>query len=256
MGDNNVATVTGNGAIFHNPAGLAGATLYSVELGYDASFRTRTHRIGFSVADSKTNDIVAGGVAYTFSFAPDGDAPWEQRKRDHDVRVSAAVPLVAGRLSLGVTGTYLAYTHGDGETKHRSKGFSLDAGLMARLTDSVFFGFSAQDLVYVDGGTGRRNLRSGLGAFFGPIQLNVEWGVGIDPGQDEVAQHRFGVGTELNLEGFMLRLGYRRLFSYDDNVLSVGAGFRSGSFGFDTVYRQYFNERKEREFGLSLVILL
>lgn len=256
MGDNNVATATSNGAIFHNPAGLAGASLYSLEAGYDASFRTRTHRLVLSVADSKTNEAIAGGFAYTFSFAQDGSEPYEERKRDHDLRIAGALPIIPQRLSIGVSGRYLNYKHGEDESRTDSNGFSMDAGLMARLTDQVFFGFAAQDLVFVKGATGRRKLRSGLGAFFGPVQINAQWAAGIDRGQEETVQHRFGGGVEVNLDGLMLRVGYQHHFWDHDNVLSVGFGFRSDGFGLDAVYRQHFETRDRRHFGVSFLVFL
>lgn len=256
MGDNNVATATSNGAIFNNPAGLAGASLYSLEAGYGGDFRSRTHSLVLSVADSKTNEAIAGGFAYTFSFAQDGSEPFEERKRDHDIRVAGALPIVPQRLSIGVSGRYLNYKHGEDAQRRDPNGFTMDAGLMAKLTEQVFFGFVAKDLIYIRDATGRRKLRAGLGAFFGPVQFNAQWGVGIDRKQEETAQHRFGGGAEVNLDGLMLRVGFQHHFWNNDNVLSVGAGFRSDGFGLDAVYRQHFDIREQREFGFSFLVFL
>lgn len=254
MGDNVVAASAGNAGVFHNPAGLAAIPIYSIEAGYDLTAGDGTHRLGLSVADSQTNGSVAGGLAYTFSLN-NGDLSGDvDNLRDHNMRVALAVPL-SEAFSVGVTGQYFIFSRGrvdqseDGD-KIRYNGFSLNIGAMARLGERFFVGVAAEDLVEVEGATGPRTLRAGAGFFNDVIRGQFEYGaqfLGAD------TRHRIGFGTELMLEMVAVRVGYRHITDISENELSIGLGYRSRTFGIDMAFRQPFNDRSRRQFGVTFL---
>ena len=258
MGDNVVGAAPTNAAIFHNPAGLTLLPLYSLEAGYGIGLDDRISRLRINVADGRTNPRLAGGFSYTFSLG-NGDEPGDQDNlRDHDIRVAAALPIVPEVLAIGATLRYMNYRRGrvdqdpDGDVV-RYHGFTLDLGMMAKLGQRFFVGIAARDLINIDGASEDRGVAAGVGAVFGMLRLNGDWGVAIDRGELE---HYAGLGVEYMIQRLGVRMGYRHLFAEADNALSIGVGYRSQTAGFDFAYRQYFNVRTQRELGLSLILHL
>lgn len=264
MGDNMVAGAGANAALFHNPAGLSLANVYAIELGYDTVLKDGQNAIGLSAADSQTNGMLAGGFAYTFTFdrgeAPDRVDKWS----DHDMRAAIALPIIPQALSVGVTGHYMNYNRGIVDTpggerrKLKSKGLTLDVGISSLLGEKVFLGFVAQNLIHVNGATEGRDLRAGAGFIAGPVRLQGEYGVNL---HQKVSTHHAGAGTELMIQGFALRAGYRWTGQSDLNpqrshALSVGMGYRTRGFGIDAVYRQEIQRAPDRWFGVSMLFFI
>ena len=256
MGDNVVAGAGANAALFHNPAALAAVPTYALELGYDTQLKTGDHQLGVSIADSQTNPALAGGMAYTFSFNR-GETKAETAM-DHNIRLGAALPIIQDTLILGVTGQYLHYTRPteDG-SRIKHNGFTLDIGLMAKLGEKFFVGVSAQDLISVSGATDARILRAGVAGMFGIVRILGEYGAHLDGPR---TRHHGGVGAELMIHSIALRTGFRHVSAGGihrrENLLSLGAGYRSQSFGLDFAYRQHVQRAPDRFLGVSIVLFM
>lgn len=262
VGDNVVAAAAGNAALFHNPAGLASVSMYSLELGYDTQLQSGSHQAGVSIADSQTNASFAGGLAYTFSFNKGGEKGDHVGHNEHHIRLAAAVPLIQESLILGVTGQYLHFNQGrvggspEGE-KIRRNGLSLDLGLMAKLGQKVFIGVSAQDLIRVDGATGPRTIRAGLSGMFGAFRILGEYGAQLDGPR---TRHHGGAGVEVMIQSVALRTGFRHVSAggihRHENLMSFGAGYRGQSFGVDLAYRQHIQRAPDRFIGVSIILFM
>ena len=104
---------TGNDSIYVNPAGLAMAKIYSIELGYLDDLLGSDRRFNASIVDSQAGPV-AGGFAYTYTKrAPDD---WKvhpvperhvnmDRMPPDDVNLKRVIrsmpPLIRGYLRLG-----------------------------------------------------------------------------------------------------------------------------------------------------------
>lgn len=262
MGDNVVAGAGANAGLFHNPAGIAAVTAYALELGYDTQLKTGDHQLGVSIADSQTNPGFAGGVAYTFGFNRGDEKNKASTSMDHNVRLSAALPLIQDTLYFGVTGQYLHYTRAGvagvpDSRKLKHNGFTLDLGVMAKLGEKFFIGVSAQDLIYVDGATDARIIRAGAAGMFGIVRVLAEYGGHLKGAQ---TRHHGGAGVELMLQSFAMRTGFRHVSANDferhENLLSFGLGYRGQTFGLDLAYRQHVQRAPDRFFGVSVVLFM
>lgn len=249
MGGAFTANASGNGALYHNPAGVASLVQYSIE----GSYTTVPELQAFngSVVDSKLNTRLAAGAAYSYELHT-GDS---SKLSGHDIRGVLASQVLPRRLVLGLGGRYMTFKDGD---EALFDGFTLDAGAILRLTEGFYMGVAGNNLLDVcadeDGcatSVAPRTLRGGL-SFGSPIGLQLSADMWADLSDEEQARLRYAGGIELLLEQFLaLRAGYRFLQQEKDHVISGGGGLKSEQVGLDVAY-QYQLEAKESRFSLAL----
>jgi len=260
MGDNVVGGAGANAALFHNPAGIAAVQMYALELGYNTQLKSNHHQIGLSIADSQTNPNIAGGFSYNFGFQKDKSRGKGPAHMQHDLRAAAALPVIQDALVFGVTAHYIFRNNmhaTDDDRRLKDHGFTLDLGLMAKLGEKFFLGVSTQNLLQKKDLMEARNIRAGFAGIFGVFRLLGEYGADLEGKQ---TRHHAGGGVEVMIQSFALRGGFRHVTANDferhENLLSLGAGFRSRSFGLDVAYRQHVQRRPDRFLGASLVLFL
>lgn len=260
MGDNVVGGAGGNASLYHNPAGVAAVPMYALEIGYDTQLKSNQHQLGISIADSQTNPNIAGGFSYDFSFKKDKSRGKGLAHMQHDLRASAALPVVEDVLVIGLTGHYIFQNdmHAtEDDRRVKNHGFTLDLGVMAKLGDKFFIGVSSQNLLQKKELMDPRNIRAGFAGIFGVFRLLGEYGVDLEGKQ---TRHHAGGGFEIMIESFALRGGFRHVTANDyerhENLLSMGAGYRGKSFGLDVAYRQHVQRSPDRFLGASLVLFL
>lgn len=261
MGDNVVGGAGGNAGLYHNPAGIAAVKMYALELGYNTQLKSNRHQLGVSIADSQTNPTVAGGFAYNFTFKKDKSRDGEGLAHmQHDLRASTALPLIEDALVIGLTAHYMFRndmhaTDGDRRVKHH--GFTLDVGVMAKLGEKFYLGVATQNLLQKTNLTDPRNIRAGFAGIFGIFRLMGEYGADLQSAQ---TRHHAGAGFEIMIQSVALRGGFRHITANDferhENLLSMGAGYRGRTFGFDVTYRQHVQRSPERFLGASIVLML
>lgn len=262
MGDNVVGGAGANASLYHNPAAVAAVRVYALELGYDTQLKSNQHQLGLSIADSQTNPSIAGGFAYNLSFKKNknrGDGKGLEYMQ-HDLRAAAALPVIQDALVLGVTAHYIFRNNmhaTEDDRRVKDHGFTLDLGLMAKLGEKFFLGVSTQNLLQKKDLMEARNIRAGFAGIFGVFRLLGEYGADLEGKQ---TRHHAGGGVEVMIQSFALRGGFRHVTANDferhENLLSVGAGFRTRSVGLDVAYRQHVQRSPDRFLGASLVLFL
>ena len=135
---------TSNDTLYLNPAGMAIARRYAVELNYAYSpFDELTH-LNVSAVDSKSGPV-AGGIAYTHER---GDSTGVDASL-HRIYVGAAYP-ISDAFALGVTAKNFRGSFVDnGEKRHISL-YTGDVGVITRLGQGVGVGFTAHNVVKTD----------------------------------------------------------------------------------------------------------
>ncbi len=213
------------------------------------------------------------------------------RVRDHDFRGILAVPLVPARIALGVGVHYVNHrrgswtTPGDGsggtggaddtspnldptgtgtdESTDEEpstdgvghslgyKGLSLDAGVMVTAGDNVSLGFSALNLLSIDGWGSGRTLNSGIGLYFGDLHLEGAWFAEQGTDDDKTFEHGGAIGLEYVIETFPIRVGFRQRGS-DASYVAAGLGIRNTRAGGDLAFVQNVRTTDDRMFSLSV----
>ena len=248
------AVGSGAGALYHNPAGIAPLKMYSVDGAY--GYAPDGNLFNVSLMDSKSNPYVAAGVAYTYFFGR-GEA---NEVSGHDIRLALAMPVLANRISVGVAGRLPIFSRGEVEFINH---ITLDAGVLFRVVDNLHLGLAGRNLIDVCEEASRAqcaNLlptRVGGGLAYGDSSvflISFDLEVDLTSQRTEVSgagdvivveEPPFPIvelGGEVFLAGVVpVRLGYSYSTFAQAHGLTVGAGYKSMSAGFDVFYRHDFD---------------
>ena len=242
------ASASGTSAIWHNPAGIAEAIMYTVDASYLYDHETSGHGFQANVVDSKSNEYVSAGIGLLYEYGkPD--------KSQHlvNARFGIAVPLADRLICLGITGLY-SYLKYDGN-KIVSQ-FSMDAGVIVRPLEWMTIGFSAQNIIVGDHAAYMpRILSFGIAAGSLEYGFNFMFDASFNPNADDIAKSAdYSFGAEYLLKKLVpIRAGYR--YEADNHhVLAVGLGYRDagGMFGLDLAYQHHFKSHTSELFSASV----
>lgn len=247
-----VANASGTSAVWHNPAAITSAVMYSLETAYRFNNATNSHGVQANILDMKSNPYVGAEIGYNYEYSKiEGKS-----QHFHHVRLGLAVPLADNIVSLGVTGAYSNIKYNGDNTLSQ---FTMDVGLMIRPTNWLSLAFTTQNIIVGDyelvmpriyaAGIAFNSLELGLGFMFE---------ASFNGSADDIAKTgSYGVGFEYLLLGsFPIRLGYRYEMPDDQHVFAAGVGYRdkAGMVGVDISYQHHFepSENDILNAGLSL----
>ncbi len=244
---------SGNGALYHNPAGVGTSLMYSVEGAYEVS--DDTNIFNASVVDSKINPRLAAGAAYSYTSGQDA----AKGVTGHDARLVLASQVVPELMVVGVGGRYLDFR---GPDEDAFRGFTLDVGTVFRITDGLFLGAAGRNLIdpcadneeeVCPKGMAPRTVSGGV-AFGTSLGFQVVADVEADLSDSDQTAVRYAGGAELLLAQLLaLRGGYQYHALSKNSVIAAGAGLKTGVAGFDIGYQYTFDEG---QYVLSLAIQL
>ena len=244
-----VASGSGTSAVYHNPAGIASAIMYSLDAWYRYEHDDSGHGFDVNVVDMKSNPYVGAGFGFVYQ---NGKVDGKTQHLVH-TRLGLAAPLANNIISLGVTGAY-SYLKYDG--KKVLSQFPMDTGVIVRPVEWLAVGFAAQNLIVGDYKDTMPRMIS-FGAMAGSIDLgfNVMFEASYNISAKDVADTgSYGGGVEYVLRRLVpIRLGYR----YEcggHHVLGAGLGYRQqeGFFGLDIGYQHHFADRSNELLSASL----
>lgn len=248
VANNMAATASGTSAVYHNPAGIASAVMYAMDLSYTYDNDASGHGVQLNLVDMKSNSYVGAGLGVHYQYASPGDLS----RHYVQARLGVAVPLAGNILSLGLGAVYnyMEY-HG----KELVSQFTLDTGLIVRPLDWISLGLSVQNLIVGDYEAWMPRMIS-AGIAVGSLEwgLSVMFETSFDLSADKIDETgAYGVGVEYSLKKLIpIRLGYRYEMSdgsddHDEHVLAAGLGYRhsAGTFGLDLAYQHYFNDAND-----------
>lgn len=242
MGQAYTAVGTGTDGLFHNPAGIAHAIMYSVDGRYS---RTPSGNVlNASIVDSKTNPNLSAGLSYSYFLGSNAASDI----KSHDVRGVIAIPAVPEKVSIGVGGRWIrSKQEGMGSKKNKTvetiNGITLDVGVLFQVVEMLNVGLAGQNLIDVcPESSGCKNVaptRVTGGASFGKSELfTVSSDVGINLTSSDTPKPLVDLGAEYMIDkAFPLRLGYQYRSLNSTNFLTTGLGWRSEKAGLDLAYR-------------------
>ena len=270
MGSAFTAAASGNGALYHNPAGVGTISIYTLEGSFFVARGTNT--LNASIVDSKLNPKLAAGAAYSFEFSSDDD----RSLTGHDTRVALASPVIPKRLIIGIGGRYLKVLEGDGSVQiEQFNDFTLDVGAILRISDSILLGVSGNNIIDVcEGKTNCSNdvapQSVGGGLAFGTpggFQLTGDFRADF---RNEEPLLIYATGGELLVAGMLaLRAGYQfrdpvlpkaslslnssAPLLLEDHVLALGGGIKTSTVSFDVGFQRRFKS-EESIFNVALQV--
>ncbi|MBI5479667.1 MAG: hypothetical protein HY906_12460 [Deltaproteobacteria bacterium] len=273
------AAAASEAGIFLNPAGMPLTKAYSVQALFDFRPQDSTTAIGVAITDSVTNRAgVAAGLYYTFlnaepKFTLDSTlGSIGYTRRGHEAGLALAYPL-AERFILGVTNKYV-YLNTTDETGNipgaRSRGYTLDVGLVLRLSDAINFAAVGQNVVPMKTWETPPTLGVGLAlaalqALVIDVDLVVRW---LDYRDDQKLRTVVNIkagGEYFVGNKFPVRLGYSwdvpfrslavRTDVKGESFFHAGLGFMSTQFGIEAAVRQQLSG-SEKETLLAFALKL
>lgn len=255
---------SGTTAMFMNPADMVETRVYHIDAFAQITPEAARQVYGGSIVDSVTGRL-AGGIAVTGGFLdPDG-----VDRSQLDVRISLAYP-ISDKLFLGLGGRYAKIGQdpkprtkagrggapfGAGDIDKAAGGLvdpeggrfalvntvTFDAGLTARLGDSVYVGIVGQNLSYPNNALLPTTFGGGIG--YGTKDFGLEVDGLADFNSFEKTTARFMVGGEyLAGDHFPLRVGYRFDQGADIHWLSAGSGYIGKEFSIEASVRRSLSD--------------
>ena len=243
-----VASASGTAALWHNPAGISQATMFTVDGSYLYDDQTKGHGFQVNILDSKTNQYVSAAMGLLYEYGKP-----EDKQHLINTRIGVSVPLADKLVSFGLTGVY-SYIKYDG-LKVLSQ-FSMDAGVIVRPLEWLMVGFVAQN-IFVGSYKNYMPRIIAVGLAAGSIKygFNVMFDASFNISADDIpASGNYGIGAEYVLKQLVpIRLGYR-YEGYSRHVMAVGLGYRhaEGLFGLDIAYQHHFNAPTNEIFSASI----
>ncbi|EYF05584.1 Hypothetical protein CAP_3132 [Chondromyces apiculatus DSM 436] len=244
-------------AIFLNPAAMAETRVYHVEGLAQVSPEARRQVYGGVVSDSVTGRL-AGSIAVVGGFI-DGDG---FDRSFLDARLALAYPITE-RLFIGLTGKY-ARIYQEGTLGAGSAGglgesaasgglrdpddtdggylpivdeFSFDAGLVLKVSDSVYLSAVGQNLTYPGNGLLPTTVGGGVG--IGTTDFSIEADALADFSSYLSTSMRLMVGGEYLVGNHVpIRLGYRFDQGAGEHSLSGGLGYVGNEFAIEGSVRR------------------
>lgn len=247
MGNAFRAVATSNEAIYLNPAGMALASKYEIDLAYAFGTGDDLSRLNGSIVDSKTSRL-ATGLAFT-RVSGDG---LHGELSGSVVNLGFGVPL-ADRISLGFAMKYLGFSGPD-----RTSAVTGDVGLLVRPVEWFSIGAVAYNVIDVH--SREAPLRAGGGVAIG---TDTSFRLALDAVADFSDPDRTGMsyhaGGEYLFDGTMaIRAGFQRRDWDDRNYASAGLGFVTGAAAIEAAYVQGLTsgEGADRAFSFTLKFFL
>jgi hypothetical protein len=229
LGDAVRASAIGPSALFFNPAGMARAMMYSIEIGYDYDNPVEGHAFHSSVVDSKMNEYIAAGLGYSYLFAEKGDFG----KEGHTIRFALASGYRSPTLSAFI-GAGLRWSQFN--RKYPTPDFeavSADVGAVFDLFQMVQLGVVGHNLVKVDDQS-EMPISLGLGIAFNYQGLLLSFDTILDFGTRSDTTPIYAVGAEYFVMGLIaVRLGFEADDVVDRKSVTFGVGYVSQFWGLD-----------------------
>lgn len=245
----------GNSSMSTNPAGLARAYLYGLEVGFTRAGPGDRNAVGLNVVDSKTQPSLAMGVAYSYEFT-DPDTPVELD--GHNARIAFAHPILPNQLSMGVGLHYMHFNRTGGAED--LKAFTLDAGLVFSLTSALHLGLCGQNLIDVN--DAEAPVLAGGGLAYTGEYATLDFDTVFDFSTQDKAKPVFQGGIELLLAKVVpLRAGFERNQATEITRISGGLGFmtaedESAGSQLNLAFTKAIEEAKDFSFTAGFVLFL
>lgn len=238
IGSAAVANPWSNSAVSANPAMLGVNRRY--HFGFAGSYGERGLHWNVTAADSKTTRFLGFGVTYsgdrfnpplTVDELPGWNVPDQiltNNKRNHDLGLGFAIPMLNHRLALGIGGSLSFFDH---ERQGKGNTGNLGGGLAIRANDNVFIGLTARNVLPIPASRIDRPME-----FLGGLHLtdprigSLSLEGGVRPDQDALLVLAAGGEAQVS-EGAVLRGGWR--LEEASHALTFGAGAGTSEASFD-----------------------
>jgi hypothetical protein len=259
------ASPSSTSGIYLNPATIAMAHLYHVNVMYQYTGEDDIHMGGAAIVDSVTSTVIAAGLALNYLRS-------DQRRTDHeswDARLALAGN-IGDVVFLGLTGRYIRVEH-DLESGNRGPagvpalpasgsqqvdGFTFDAGGAVALGDLLMLGVAGYNLT--DTGSVYAPIQLGSGAALTLIDiLLIEADLVVDFTSHDDVNQEVHAGAELFVANMIpIRVGYIYDVYFNRHTLAAGLGYVDPSFAVDVGFqREVVKEgRWILAFGLRIFI--
>lgn len=226
----------GAGGVYHNPAGIMAAKMYTIDGAYE--YTPSGNLLNLTLVDSKLNPYVGAGVGYSYFFGRgDNDSS------GHDLKMALAAPVVANRISVGAALRYMTFSTDDIEIL---QGWTFDVGALIRVVDDFHIGVVGRSLIELCenqarcGGLAPTTVGGGL-AYGNARSFVLTGDFELDLTSADDASPIVEVGGEYFLAGMVpLRLGFAYHGLDDRSELALGAGWRTATAGFEAAYLHDF----------------
>jgi len=251
MGEAMTAGVSGTSALWHNPAGISSAIMYSAEAGYYYDSQSGTNGVTANVIDTKSNPDLGAGLAFTYETASPKDGPGYEA---YHVKGGFAIPLVDGLVKMGGG---VRYTTASLDGKNVVEALTADAGIMVQPLESLSIGVAGLNLVnggYEEEMPSLLSIGLALGSLRYGFYLGGDVLFNLSAEVPEEARTWRAGAEYLAGEAFPLRAGFQYDELVDEKTVTVGAGFRDSAtaIGFDASYQHNLDNKAERVFIGSL----
>lgn len=270
MGGAHRAVVTGNDAVYLNPAGMSLTRKYGIEVGYLADLGRETHVFpALSIVDSVTASVAAG-IAYTYVTGKVrlAGVPGKVDRTGH-VGHFALSGRLSRQVTLGMGAKYMDVSYG-GRTAVNA--VTAEVGLHYQVSPHLSLAVAGYGLT--NSGSAEAPVAMAVAFAAGPspkLQFAVDWVIdftsrryleSLPAPREGSVEHQVRAGIEALLGQY---LGLRAGYFYDrvtrpapDHGLAAGVGIFAprSRFGLNVVFEQRFGDTSERQIVAAFQLFL
>ena len=256
VGDNARANAFGPAAIFLNPAGLSRARAYVIEVGYNYLDGKDGHAFSAAAVDSKTNQWVSIGVAYSYLTTQPGGID----RDGHGFRGALSTAYVSGDFAIfaGVGARYMGLQIGkdDDDTSESNDidEWTLDAGLMFDLARRIKVGVVGANLLDTKADAeAPRKLGVGLAFVFDALEVSGDLEIDLTGRSDQTVR-TYGFGAQYAFAGMFAARAGLTIDQLNDahERISAGFGYISDQFALDLAYSSAVSDPANMLVSVSL----
>lgn len=260
-----LATPSSVSGLYLNPATIAMAHIYHLNLMYQYTGQENMHMGGIAIVDSVTSSTIAAGLAVNYLAA----------NHDHTHHQSWDGRLAVGGnigdvFFIGLTGRYIRVEHDlksadlgpngrpamPSSGSQQVDGFTFDAGAALNAGNVLRIGVTGYNLSNTDSIYAPLQLGSGVAVSLVEM-LNIEADVVFDFTSHEKVNEEIRAGLELLVAGRVpLRLGYLHDVYYHINSIAAGVGYLDKAFAIDLGYSQELRQGGRFQLALGVRIFI
>jgi len=255
LGDSVRSAATGMMSLYFNPAGMSQAMNYVAEGGYTRVRDTSQNALTVGAVDSRSNEMLAMGVGYTYLM--DGDLPGTPsgKRSGHIVRLGASAGVRGDELGLFVGGTAHWRKIGLSTQDDPFKAWNFDLGLMMAWQGILRFGAVARNLASPSDAVARREMPRGVGGGMSVFYQSLLVAGDVEFDLDTRSEPRpvWSSGAEYFFAGTIpIRVGYQRNETTERQYVTFGIGAVVKTISVDASYALDLGEAERGRFAMGV----
>lgn len=239
----------GTTGLYYNPAGMLMNSQYAINAGYAFSGGANAHTARFSIVDSKTNPMIAGGVGYSFTYCY--GHPYQTQTHTFKGAIAGKFGNKKYQGSVGIIFDY--QNQNFGPNTGANTGLTFTVGTEMTVSGVFHTAVVVRNLRRLGESTPRR-VEIGTGVTYKFV--NIDTDIIFDVDSKSSTTTSFAFSSEFITNGFSIRAGFNLDRVIGSKMIGAGLGYAGKWVGFDVGYNHDLSDTKHWFIGLDIAVYM